>query len=163
MDIIFNDWVSLGRILLASVLAYFSLVLLLRISGNRTLSKMNAFDLVVTVALGSTLSSGILQKSVTVADTVMAFSALIGLQYIVTWLSVRSHFAKKVFKSEPGLLFCNGQFLRHAMKRARVTEEEIRAAARNSGHLDLTAISGIVLETNGELSVWSRGGIQCEN
>jgi uncharacterized membrane protein YcaP (DUF421 family) len=50
----------LGRVLLAGVLAYAALVLLLRTSGKRTLSKMNAFDLVVTVALGSLLGSVLL-------------------------------------------------------------------------------------------------------
>lgn len=43
--------------LVIGVLAYASLILLLRASGKRTLSKMNAFDFIVTVALGSTLAS----------------------------------------------------------------------------------------------------------
>ena len=48
----FESWSSLGRILAVGALAYMALVLLLRISGKRTLTKLNAFDLVVTVALG---------------------------------------------------------------------------------------------------------------
>jgi uncharacterized membrane protein YcaP (DUF421 family) len=50
----FNDVFSLLRVVIFGTLAYLSLVLLLRVSGKRTLSKMNAFDLVVTVAIGST-------------------------------------------------------------------------------------------------------------
>ena len=53
----FDSWAGLGRVLVVGVLAYSALVLLLRISGKRTLTKMNAFDLVVTVALGSTLAT----------------------------------------------------------------------------------------------------------
>ena len=45
----FNNWAGLGRVALISILAYMALILLLRVSGKRTLSKMNAFDLVVTV------------------------------------------------------------------------------------------------------------------
>ena len=48
-------------------IAYAALVLFLRISGKRTLAKLNAFDLVVTVALGSTLSAIILQESIALA------------------------------------------------------------------------------------------------
>ncbi len=44
----FNGWESLLRTLVVGVLAYISLVLSLRISGKRTLAKMNAFDLIVT-------------------------------------------------------------------------------------------------------------------
>ena len=50
----FDNWQSLAHTALSGVLAYTMLVLLLRTSGKRTLSKLNAFDLVVTVALGST-------------------------------------------------------------------------------------------------------------
>ena len=54
MGLFFNSWNDLGRVLVLGVLGYVSLVLLLRVSGNRTLSKLNAFDFVVTIALGST-------------------------------------------------------------------------------------------------------------
>ncbi|RMD68975.1 MAG: DUF421 domain-containing protein, partial [Cyanobacteria bacterium J149] len=47
----FETWSGLGRVLIVGVLAYAGLIVLLRFSGKRTLSKMNAFDLIVTVAL----------------------------------------------------------------------------------------------------------------
>ena len=76
----FNDASSLLRVVIVGTLAYSSLVLLLRVSGKRTLSKMNAFDLVVTVAIGSTLATVLLSKDVALADGVVAFTLLIGLQ-----------------------------------------------------------------------------------
>lgn len=77
-----------SRVLLVGVAAYAGLVLL-RVSGKRTLTKMNAFDLVVTVALGSTLATVQLTKSVALADGLAAFALLIFLQYGLMWLSVR--------------------------------------------------------------------------
>lgn len=73
----FNDEFSLLRVVIVGTLAYLSLVLLLRVSGKRTLSKMNAFDLVVTVAIGSTLATVLLSKDVALADGVVAFTLLI--------------------------------------------------------------------------------------
>jgi uncharacterized membrane protein YcaP (DUF421 family) len=55
--IFFNVWESIVRTLVIGVLAYAILILQLRISGKRTLSKMNAFDFIVTIALGSTLAT----------------------------------------------------------------------------------------------------------
>ncbi|HXG82568.1 MAG TPA: hypothetical protein VNI84_00950 [Pyrinomonadaceae bacterium] len=49
----FDDWFGLVRILIVGVLAYAALIFLLLASGKRTLSKWNAFDFVVTMALGS--------------------------------------------------------------------------------------------------------------
>ena len=68
----FSTWAALGRVLVIGPLAYVALVLLLRISGKRTLTKLNAFDLVVTVALGSTLATVLLSKSVSLAEGVLA-------------------------------------------------------------------------------------------
>lgn len=95
MRIFFNNWENLGRILVLGIMGYISLILLLRISGNRTLSKLNAFDFVITIALGSTFGSLILNKNVALAEGIMAFAVLVGLQYIVAWLVVRSETIKK--------------------------------------------------------------------
>jgi len=107
-DTFFNTWAGLVRISIVGTLAYVALVLLLRISGKRTLSKMNAFDLVVTMALGSTLATIILSRDVALAEGVLAFAVLIGLQYAVTWLSVRSQAISRFVKSDPTLLFYRG-------------------------------------------------------
>lgn len=84
------------------------MVLLLRVSGKRTLTKMNAFDLVVTVALGSTLATVLLTKSVALAEGLTAFVLLIFLQFVLTWLSVRSRAVSRLVKSEPTLLVYQG-------------------------------------------------------
>ena len=83
-------------------------LLLLRVSGKRTLTKMNAFDLVVTVALGSTLATVLLTKSVALAEGLTAFVLLIFLQFVLIWLSVRSRAVSRLVKSEPTLLAYQG-------------------------------------------------------
>ena len=129
----FENWFGPLRVVIVGTLAYMALVLLLRVSGKRTLSKMNAFDLIVTVAFGSTLASILLSKDVALAEGITAFALLIGLQYIITWLSVRSDWVENLVKSEPALLFFQGRFLQEALRRERVTEAEVRAAVRSQG------------------------------
>jgi uncharacterized membrane protein YcaP (DUF421 family) len=80
----FDSWMGLLRVVVVGTLAYVILVLLLRVTGKRTLSKMNAFDLVVTVALGSTLATVLLSKDVALAEGVVAFALLVLLQYAIT-------------------------------------------------------------------------------
>ncbi|MEL6385131.1 MAG: hypothetical protein AAFQ89_22235 [Cyanobacteria bacterium J06626_18] len=52
----------LTRIIVVGTAAYFSLVFLLRVSGKRSLAQLNAFDFIVTVALGSILGRSITAK-----------------------------------------------------------------------------------------------------
>jgi uncharacterized membrane protein YcaP (DUF421 family) len=87
----FDNWMGLGRVLVVGTLAYLALVLTLRVSGKRTLSKLNAFDLVVTVALGSTLATVLLTEDVALAEGILAFGLLALLKFVPAWLSVRSN------------------------------------------------------------------------
>lgn len=151
----FSNWTDVWRVLVVGVLAYAALVFLLRVSGKRTLSKMNAFDLVVTVALGSTLATVLLSRDVPLVVGALAFALLIGLQYAITWLSVRSQTVSRLVKAEPSLLFYRGRFLQDALRRERVLEEEVLAALRSQGIADPASIQAVVLETDGSFTVVS--------
>lgn len=155
---LFQDWTGLARTALVGVLAYAALVVLLRISGKRTLAKMNAFDLVVTVALGSTLATILLTESVALAEGVTAFVTLVGLQYAVAWASVRSSRVSGLVKSEPRMLLYRGEMLRAALRAERVTEDEVRSAIRSANIADVVQVEAVVLETDGTFSVVERTG-----
>lgn len=146
---------SFIRIITVGFLAYVGLIIFLRISGKRTLTKLNAFDLVVTVALGSTLATVLLNSSISLLEGMTAFALLIFLQYLFTLLSVHSKWFNNIIKSEPTLLFLDGEFLRNAMKKERIKEIEILQAIRNTGFGSTEKVKAVVLETDGSLSVIS--------
>ena len=149
----FESWTSLLRVLVSGTVAYCLLIVLLRLSGKRTLSKMNAFDLVVTVALGSTLATIILNNSIPIVNGISALGLLILLQYAITWASIRSEKIRSLVKSEPTALVLNGQYLQNAMREQRVTREDVEAALRDHGKASVSAAACVVLETDGSLTV----------
>ncbi len=84
---------------------------------------MNSFDLVVTVAFGSTLSSILITKDIALAEGLLAIALLVALQFGMTWLSVRSSAVNSLIKTAPTLLLKDGRMLENAMKRVRITED----------------------------------------
>lgn len=152
----FDGWPGVLRIPLVGLLAYAVLIIMLRTSGKRTLSKMNAFDLVVTVALGSTLSTVLLNASIPLFEGIVALALLVYLQYAITWLSVRSPRFQSLIKAEPTLLVHDGRYLDAAMKTQRVTRDEIGAALRQSGKAGIEQVLSVVLETDGSMTVMPR-------
>jgi len=148
----FGDWQGLARVAASTVFAYMGVLIFLRISGKRTLSKLNAFDFVITVALGSTLSSVALSKNVPVAEGLLALALLILLQYLVAWAQVHSERFQRLVKSDPTLLLYRGKFQFEAMRAERVTEAEVKAAIRSSGGSDVSSTFAVILETDGTLS-----------
>ncbi len=154
--IFFTDWQSIIRILIISILSYPTLILILRISGKRTLSKMNAFDLIITIALGSTLATVILNKNVSLAEGVIAFALLVAFQFIITYLSSRSKKISQIVKSSPTLLAYKGELIKANMLLERIDEDEIWASLRENDFSALEDVDAIVLETNGRLTVISK-------
>lgn len=152
-QLFFSGWASIGGIVVVGLLAYVTLVLFLRIAGNRTLSKLNAFDLVVTVSLGSTLATVVVSKDVPLADGATAFALLIALQFIVTWSSTRVKWIRKLVTGEPVLLLHRGLMLDSALRKTRISEDEVRIALRAAGLSTLKQAEAVVLETDGTLTV----------
>lgn len=149
----FDSFDDSVRVVVAGAAAYVWLVLLLRVSGKRTLSKLNAFDFVVSVALGSILASAALSSSVAVIEAGLAFVVLAVAQLTVAWLSVRAGWLRRLVKSEPTVLLQRGVLLDRHLRDQRVTADEVRQAVRSSGVGALEDVAAVVLETDGTLSV----------
>lgn len=152
-SIFISDRLELGRVLVGGLLAYVALVVFLRFSGKRTLATLNAFDFVVTVALGSTLATTILPSSAGMIEGALALALLIVLQFAVAWLQVRSVGFRRLVKSEPALIVRDGHLLDEALRRERLAADEVFAALRSSGVSDLEQVAAAVLETDGSVSV----------
>lgn len=153
----FDSWGDLLRILLVGSAGYGALILVLRASGKRTLSQLNAFDFVVTVSLGSTLATLLLSADTSWSEGVLALALLAFLQFLMAWVSSRWPRARRIFTSKPVLLLVNGQMRNEALQRNRLSASEVRQAVRMQGIGDLTQVQAVVLETNGKLSVITPG------
>ena len=156
-DMWFDSWSEIVRTLLVGAAAYVAVVVVLRVAGKRALAKLNAFDLVVTVALGSTLATILLNADVSWAEGALALALLASLQFVVTWTSARRPRARSVVTSVPTLLLRDGQPRPDAVREQRLTVEELRQAVRSTGSGDLASIAAVVLESDGTLSVIPAG------
>ena len=138
---------------IAGTITYIAVIIMLRLSGKRTLAKWNSFDFVVTVAFGSVLASALLSTKDEFGKGILAFAMLILFQFVITWISVRSSVIQKLIKSEPSLLLYRGEMQHDVMKKERIAEGEILAALRNSGVSAIEDADAVILETDGSFSV----------
>jgi len=151
--IFFDGWDGIIRVIVSTLLAYTVIIIILRISGKRTLAKMNAFDFVVTIALGSILGAVILNNSIPLAEGLLAACLLIFFQYCITYISVRSQKFKNIISSNPSLLFYDGKLLGKVLKKERIAVGEINKAVRAAGIGDLSEVQVIVLESTGDITI----------
>ena len=100
----FKDWESLMHTIIVTIIAYAAVVVVLRFFGKRVLSKFNAFDLVVTVALGSTLATVATSPTVPLADGMAALVLLVVLRMAIAWMVTRVERFGRLVKAQPTLL-----------------------------------------------------------
>ncbi|MGB3402272.1 MAG: YetF domain-containing protein [Microcoleaceae cyanobacterium] len=150
---LFDSFETLLNTFIVGILAYIIIILLMRISGKRTLSKWNSFDFITTVAFGSILASVLLSKDTSLAQGSLGFAMLVTFQYAITFIAARSNVVQKLIKSEPTLLLYQGRFQEKTLKKERVTEGEVLAAIRANGKASVEDIAAVVLETDGKFSV----------
>lgn len=149
----FDSIDSLVERVIMGVLAYISFLIMLRISGKRSLSELNAFDVIVSVALGSILASTITSTDLTLIDGIASFGILLILQYFISKASVKSHKFEDIIKSNPVLVFYNGEFLDDVMAAERITKRDLLSILRQDGIYNLEEVQSVVLETDGQFSV----------
>lgn len=155
---LFDNWDSIARMAVFGTSAYISAIVMLRISGSRTLSKMNAFDLVVTIAFGSTLSSILLNDDLSLATGIGALALLVVLQYVFAKLAVHSKRFRTLLTTQPVLMAWDGRTLDDAMRKERVTIDDVQAALRQKGFAQIDQVLAVVLEADGSLSVVESSG-----
>lgn len=151
--VVFDGWSDWWRVVVAGVVAYAVMVVELRVSGARTLAKLNAFDLVVTVALGSVLATIALSRDVSLAEGAAAITVLVAAQWAVARTSVRWTSVRRLTRADATVLLRNGRLDERALTATRVLPDEVEQAIRSSGHGDRESIAAVVLETDGTLSV----------
>ncbi len=150
---------QLIRVLLVTPAAYIAAVIVIRISGKRSLAKLNAFDLVVTVALGSILASIITSSDLAALNGVAGMAALLLMQIVISWYTSRFPQHDGSVRAEPTLLVRHGHLLEDAVEQARLTPAEVHQAVRSSGQGGLSEIAAVCLESDGTLSVISSSSL----
>lgn len=152
----FDSWSDVVRVIVVGAAAYVFLIVAVRFTGKRTLSQMNAFDFIVTVALGSTLATILLSSDVSWVEGVVALLLLAIFQFLVAWLSARSGLFRRAVTASPALIVSNGIVLEEAVLANRLTTSQVMQAIRSGGYGDVALVAAVVLEPNGNLSVIGR-------
>lgn len=155
----FDSWADVLRVLIVGAATYLFLIVTIRLSGKRTLSQLNAFDLIVTVALGSTVATILLSSDVSWVEGAVALVLLAALQFLAAWLSTRRGAVRRALTARPVVVLADGEFDDAAMRASRLTRSQVAQAVRSSGRGDLGAVAAVVLEPNGTLSVIGRDSL----
>ena len=152
----FRSWESLLRVAVSAAVVYILVIAALRLIGARALAKMSAYDLIVSIALGSLVAAIPLSTTLTVSDGVTAILTFLGLQELTRFLQARYRAVHHFVRERPHLVVWDGQFIEDRLKEIDTSHDEVCAAIRQAGFLSVQQVQAVVLENDGAWSVMQR-------
>lgn len=147
-----SDLKSLLAIVITAIGIYIAVIVFTRLAGKRSFSKMSSFDFAMTVAVGSLIATTVLSSSVSLLDGIVGMGAIYFLQISVALLR-RFKFIKKAVDNSPLLLMVGEHIIEENLKKARVSEGDLRSKLREANVLDCKQVRAVVFETTGDISV----------
>ncbi len=136
-----------------SIIIYFSLVILLRLSGKRQLGELEITELTVTILISEVAAAPLVDPNASIPQALVPIVTLLGLEYLMSLLSLKSKAFRELTSGKPALLVVRGQADRRQMRKNRITFDELGEAMRARGLTDLGDVEFAVLETDGTINI----------
>ncbi|MBS1716415.1 MAG: DUF421 domain-containing protein [Armatimonadetes bacterium] len=154
-----DSWPAAGMIVLKTSVVYAFLVGGLRFFGKRQLGQMTLYDIVLMVVLANSVQNAMVGEDTTLAGGLISATTLLILNRLLFLLIKRNKKVEHELVGEPVILLRDGKLQRQAMEREGITREQVQAALREHGLLELKAAELIVLEVDGSMSVIPHGAV----
>ena len=159
MDLFWTGWQPIIHTLVLGTAGYLTLVLLLRVTGARTMAKMTPLDFVVAVTLGSAFGRTVTAVDVSLAQAGVALVLLIGLQWLLATGRANVPWIRKAVDPPPVLLWYEGELITSALRKHQLTVTDVHTAARESGHGSLDGLRAVIMQQDGSLGVIADGSM----
>lgn len=152
-SLFFDGWKAPLRIVIMSVLIYGYLILIMRLSGKRTMLQYNMFDVIISVAYGSTIATILVTDKISFVEGAFVLGMLTFIQLFIAVMEMKSKKFGAILNPTPTFLYYNDEFCEEELEKERVLKSEIRNAVRQQGIGSMQKIEAIVLEGNGQFSI----------
>jgi uncharacterized membrane protein YcaP (DUF421 family) len=153
---IFDIYQPWWELILRAVVVYLFLLLLLRLTGKRQVGQLAPFDLVLLLVLSNAVQNAMNAGDNSLIGGLISASTLVGLNFLVGYLTHRSKRLEALIEGRPEVLIHNGKLYEKIMARAQLTHHELDAAIRRAGCASIGDVHYAMLENNGSITVVER-------
>ncbi len=139
--------------LIRAVILYFTVIFLIRLMGKRQIGELQPSELVVTILVSEIASIPMQDNSIPILNSVIALFVLVAFEIFSSALSLKSHKIRSYIQGHPVIVIRNGVIDYKALKKLRMTVNDLVSALRQKDVFDFSQISYAIFETNGKISV----------
>jgi uncharacterized membrane protein YcaP (DUF421 family) len=150
---VFDLSIPWWELIFRSLVIYFALLFLLRLTGKRQIGQFSPFDLILLLLVSEAVQNAIIASDDSLTAGLIAVATLIAANYLVGLATFKSKRLERVVEGRPQVLIHEGRIFEDVMREARMTRKELDTALRHEGFFELGKIKLAILETNGDISV----------
>ena len=137
-----------------TIILYAALILAMRLLGKRQIGQMEPSEFVVAMLVADLASIPMQNNSIPLVNGLVPILTVMGLELILSHLSLKSIRLRKLLCGKPVILIDNGKIIQENLRRTQVTLDELSGHLREKDVLDIQTVQYAILETNGNLSVF---------
>ncbi len=145
-------------ILIRTIILYGIVLFMIRLMGKAELAEMEPFQLVVILMIAELAALPMENTDVSLMNGIVALSALLFIQVLISFISLKSERARLLFCGKPSILINRGNIVEKEMKKLRININDLLEALRSNNVSSLDDVDYAILETNGDLNVIPKGG-----
>ena len=137
-----------------TIVLYTMLILAVRIMGKRQIGQMEPSEFVVAMLVADLAAIPMQNNAIPLVNGLVPMLVVMGLELILSHLSLKSIRLRKMLCGKPVILIDNGRIVQENLRRTQVTLDELSGHLREKDVLDIQTVQYAILETNGNLSVF---------
>lgn len=138
-------------------LVYLFVLVLLRLTGKRTLAQITTFDFVLLLIISEATQQALIGEDNSMINGAIVVATLVGLNVLMSLLKQRSRWFDRLLDDIPLVIVADGKPLKDRMDKARVDEDDVLDAAREMHGLEhMEQIRHAILERDGQISIIPR-------
>lgn len=138
---------------LRAAVVYVVLLLLVRLSGKRTVGQYTPFDMILVVLVGNAVQNSMIGDDHSLLGGVVLVTTLIGLNWVVGVVSARNRALERLVVGEAVLLARDGEVYQRVLARHHISDNEFQEALHEAGCTGVHEVRQAVLETDGRISI----------
>lgn len=140
------------EVVFRAIVIFFFLWIITRVVGRSTVGELSTFQLILFITMGDMVQQAVTQQDYSVTAGILAISVFAVLTVVLSWVNLRWPRLRSITHGVPVVILRDGQPIDRSMRRERLSDDDLMAAARQQGFEYLTDIRLAVLEANGAIS-----------
>ena len=147
-------------VVIRTVLMYATLIVAMRLMGKRQLGDLQPTELAVTIMLSDIAVIPLQEPGAPILSGIAPIALLVGLELLMSCIMLKAPRLARVITGNPVVVIRNGRPIWSALRRLRMTVEDLVDGLRELGYFDIEDIETGIVETNGKICVYLKAGKQ---